>query len=116
MAQSRPLSIAAAGALALCVACAQAVSREVAPDDGATVGSGAMASRVAPVAAPAEPSGPALASAEGPARAGPLGALSQMVTTQALLVSLFLAPVSKDGSSMMARADASVSDGGTRPR
>ena len=38
------------------------------------------------------------------------------LTTQALLVSLFLAPVSKDGSQVLARADASAQDGGTRQR
>jgi len=114
MAQSRRISIAAAGGLALCVACVDAAPREL-PNAAPVPSSSAVTSRAEPVATRAEPP-PALAPAQEPVRAGPLGALSQMVTTQALLVSLFLAPVSKDGSAMMARADASASDGGTRAR
>jgi len=114
MAQSRRISIAAAGGLALCVACVDAAPRENAPDT-APVAPSAVTSGTEPVAR-AVPPPPALAPAQEPVRAGPLGALNQMVTTQALLVSLFLAPVSKDGSSMMARADASAGDGGTRAR
>jgi hypothetical protein len=111
MAQSRLLSIAALGALALGVACAPTTPRESVPEEPPVA---AAASRVEPRVAPATPPALELAPMAEPAHAGPLGALSQMVTTQALLVSLFLAPVSKDGSEMMARADASARDGGTR--
>jgi hypothetical protein len=108
MAQSRLSSIAAAAGLALSAACVDAEPRDVVPE-------------MAPVASAAAPSAPPAAVAPPvaelePVRAGPLGALNQMVTTQALLVSLFLAPVSRDGSQMMAHADASASDGGTHPR
>jgi len=112
MAQSR-LPIAAAGALALCVACVQAAPRESASE--AQVASSTVASTVEPVLPTAIPA-PDFAPVEEPMGAGPLGALGQMVTTQALLVSLFLAPVSKDGSQVLARADASAQDGGTRQR
>lgn len=83
----------------------------------AAVASSPAAARVPPATAVAAPlaertvsgnPGPASSSLESGSvgRASPLAAINQMLTTQALLVSLLLAPVSKDtASAPLARLD-----------
>lgn len=103
-----------AGVLALTLACSgtSAHSQKSGPGDGlsapaaldapapaaASTASSAGAAGT-PVAAPPEPpsASAAMPSASAPAvRKSPMQALNQMVTAQALLVSLLLAPLSKD--------------------
>jgi hypothetical protein len=105
------------GALALLstIACSSLSTQGVptaapVPDDDRAA---ALAQPVAPALVPAEhalASQPAPAAGEldpgaTPARARPLEVMSQMLTAQALLVSLLLAPLSRDGGEL-ARVDA----------
>jgi hypothetical protein len=69
----------------------------------------ALTQPVAPASVSVRPMAGQIGPSEGerpaaPSRARPLEALNQMVTAQALLVSLLLAPMSKDGE--LARVDA----------
>lgn len=111
-----------AGVLGLSAACAGAGARategtlqsSAGPSDApaAVVALPAATSRAAVVA---EPRPPATDSAAATARQSPMQALNQMVTAQALLVSLLLAPLSKGAAEApLARVDAAPAGTPTR--
>jgi hypothetical protein len=113
-------SLLTAGLLALSLACGGAGAHATdAAFRGTSAPSGTPASP--PPAVPAaEPETAAATPSEAaapaaPARNSPIQALNQMVTAQALLVSLLLAPLSKDaGGGPQARADAAPASPPTR--
>lgn len=123
-----PVSMLTAGVLALALACSGAGARAGNPPIESEREIGSPASSATPAgtsAAASEPAisvpfqaprpaaaavdtGPAAFGAAGtPARKSPMQALNQMVTAQALLVSLLLAPLSKPAAKApLARVDA----------
>jgi hypothetical protein len=103
-----PVSMLTAGMLALTVACsgASAVPPEAASVSLASAPAVPLAPAPAPNAGVAE-TVPAAAVGEPPLRKSPIQALNQMVTAQALLVSLLLVPLSKEAVEQpLARVDA----------
>jgi hypothetical protein len=114
-----PVSMLVASVLALSVGCSgsSALPRETLPRETLPLEAALQSASAEPVASPlvsaeapragvAETLAPAPAS-EPRVRKSPMQALNQMVTTQALLVSLLLAPLSKGAAEEpLARVDA----------
>jgi hypothetical protein len=110
-------SMLTAGVVALAVACAgpSAAGEKAEPDGSAAARPAASpaqpavapAAVVAPAPSQAASVGTSPATSAPAARNSPMQALNQMVTAQALLVSLLLAPLSKDAvEEPLARVDA----------
>jgi hypothetical protein len=113
-----PVSMLVVSVLALTAACAgaravppEAIAPETIPPAAATAPASTEPAGPQPLASAATAGVaetlPAVPASEPAARRSPMQALNQMVTSQALLVSLLLAPFSKDAAEQpLARVDA----------